>query len=287
MAEDIQQGGSGAAGGSGAGDGGQAGGQGSQGAGSGDQGQQGAKGGGSGGDGQPSFSVPDAYKDKGWAKKVQSQEDLYKLVDNLDGLVGKKSVVPDLSDLTKPEAQEFLKTLKGNTKIEDYKFPEGADAEFSKQVAGLFDAAGIPAPLANKIISEYSGIAEKIQAQQVSKEGLEAEWKKSFGDDYTEAAGKATNLIKENLSAEDRQLFEGIPNQYLGLVYRLADSFRKKYGASESGRAGEGGGGKPGGDINAIRSSLKAKLKELSGKQFIDSDEYQRVLDQLYNTYKQ
>jgi len=31
----------------------------------------------------PDFKVPDAYKDKPWANKIKTEEDLYKQIDNL------------------------------------------------------------------------------------------------------------------------------------------------------------------------------------------------------------
>ncbi len=231
------------------------------------------------------FAVPESYKDKGWAGKVKSMDDVWKLVDNLDGLAGKKMVVPDLENGSEAEIKTFIDTLRGQTKVEDYKFPDGSDENLTREVAQVFHDVGIPASLGNKVIEKYIGIANKIAESNVSKEGLEAEWKKSFGDSYQDSAGKTTNLIKENLSAEDKALFESLPNNALGLVYRLANSLRVAYGANDSGTAGEGQGSNRGVDVESTRKALRAKMAEMRSRPY-DGDEYQKLVDELSATYK-
>lgn len=233
----------------------------------------------------PTFAVPETYKDKGWAGKVKSMDDVFKLVDNLDGLAGKKMVVPDLEKCSEAEIKEFTDSLRGQTKVEDYKFPEGSDSGFTKEVAQAFHDVGIPASLGNKVIEKYVGIAQKIAESNVSKEGLEGEWKKSFGDNYQESAGKTTNIIKEHLSVDDKKLFESLPNDTLGLVYRLANSMRTAYGANESGKAGENQGTGRGTDIEATRKSLRTQIADMKTHPH-DASEYQKLVDALSDTYK-
>lgn len=286
MADEQDQGaGSAGAGSAGAGDAGASGAA----SGSVDAGAQGAQGRASGagdGAGQASsgFALPEAYKAKGWAAKVKSQDDLFKLIDNQDKLIGQKSIVPDFDKASPEEIEAYVSKLRPADKSA-YKFGDDANPEVSAAVADIMHKAGIPAALGNKVIDGYKALERTFMEKRLSKEGLEAEWKKSFGESYQEEAGKTTNFIKEHLTAEDRKLFDSVPNEHLGLVYRLASVIKKAYGASE-GKAGEAGvGSQKGTDVEGMRKGLRAKMADMKRAPH-DAGEYQKLVDQLAATYK-
>lgn len=289
MAEEQKQEGAGAGTGAGAGAGAGAAGAGAgkgagEGAGAG-EGQGGAGSGEGAGQGAQQFSVPKEYAEKGWAKKVKTQEDVFKLIDNLDGLAGKKMVVPDFEKSTPEEINTYLATLRGDTKIEDYKFPEGANKEIAGKIAQMLFDNGTPKAIGNKIIASYSELEKSVVAQRYSKEGMETVLKTSFGDDYQKTAGASANLLAKHLSAEDRKVLEKIPNEHLGLIYRLTNNIIKAYGIKEEvdGSGGQGGAGA--GDVEATRKAIRAEITELS-KRSHTAEEKQKLIDKLEATYK-
>ena len=265
---------------------------GAEGAGSG-AGDQSGQGGAQGGDnqsngsqnasGEASFSVPKEYAEKGWAKKVKTQDDVYKLIDNLDATVGKKMVVPDFEKGDPKEIEAFVNMLRPKSK-DEYKFGEGVDKELAGKAAEIFHKHGIPASLLNKAIPEYIALEKAKAAAMYSKEGMEEILKTSFGDSYKETTGKTTNFLKENLSKEDAELLESLPNEQMGVVYRLAKKVIDAYGAKETSQAGEGGGGKHSANVEEVRKSLRTQMSEMK-KRPHNAEDYQKLLDQLSATY--
>jgi hypothetical protein len=290
MAEEDQGGQGGAAGagdagaGAGAGAAGGAGGAGGAG--------QGASGSGDGhgaaGAGTPpagQFVVPKEYAEKGWAKKVKSQDDVYKLVDNLDSVAGKKRIVPDLSDLSKPEAQEYLASLRGTTKKEDYKFGENTPPEMAGEYAGLFFDAGIPASMAEKIVKGHEAIQAKEIAKMFDKDGMKAEMAKTFGDDG-KRAGEVINMVSEILGPEGKDFMENkVPNHMVGFMFKFMDSIKQKYGVNDSGTGGQGGEGGGGANIEATRAAIRADIRKLDGRSHT-GEEKAALLKKLDATYK-
>lgn len=287
LRNDDQNGSGGGGGDAGAGAGaGAAGAQGGQGgAGSGQGGDNGGQAGQHGQQGQ--FSVPKEYAEKGWAKKVKTQEDLYKLVDGQDALIGKKHIVPDLSKTDDPEVKQYLETLRGTTKVTDYKFAEGTPKEFSEKVGTMLFNKGIPAAIGNQIIADYQKMVQADHAAMFSKEGMQAELKKTFGDD-NQKAGQVINMVSDILGAEGKEFMETkIPNHFVGFMFKFMDAVKTKYGINDSGTGGEGGegGGGKGGDVNAIRADLRAQIRALDARQHT-AEEKATLQAKLDATYK-
>jgi hypothetical protein len=288
MAEEDQGQGGGGSGAGGAGAAGAGAGAGSEGAAGSGQGA-GSSGEGQGGSGagdasKPQFSVPKEYAEKGWAKKVKSQEDIYKLVDNQEALIGKKRIVPDLSDLSKPEAQEYLASLRGNTKVEDYKFAEGAPKEFTSKVAQMLFDKGVPASVGNAIIADYQKIADADMAQAFSKDGMKVEMAKTFGDDG-KRAGEVINMVSDILGPEGKEFMETkIPNHMVGFMFKFMDAIKTKYGVNDSGTGGEGGEGGGGGNVETIRAAIRADIRKLDGRPHTGEEKaaLQKKLDATY-----
>lgn len=244
-------------------------------------GQQGGQGSGQAG----TFAVPKEYAEKGWAKKIKSQEDVFKLIDNLDSLAGKKMVVPDFEKAPQADIDAYLANLRGDTKTEDYVFPVGIDKEVAGKISKVLFDGGIPKALANRIITGYTAIEKEISATKFSQEGLDNILKTSFGDDYKKTAGETANLLKKHLSPEDSKLLESVPNEHLGIIYRLVNNFIKTHGIKEGAASDAAGGGSAGGNKEAIRKDLRAKIQELS-KRPHTAAEKQALTDQLTATYK-
>lgn len=279
----------GAGGGTGGNGGGDGGGEG------GDEGGGNGSGGGSGGNGGGSgtFTVPEAYKEKNWAKKVKSIDDVYRQLDTLDSLAGKKTVVPDFDTATQEELTSFFNQLRPKDKA--YTFPEGSNKELVEAMSEAFHQAGAPKALANKIIEAYAGFEKKVIEQRFSADGLQKVLKDSFGkdgSDYKEVSGKVINFTKELLSTDDQKLIDGkMSNDILGVFYRFAHSVMTKYGVVEGTTEGGGAGGGHGhqnteGDFQKKVSDLRKQIQDLSKKPHV-AEEKKRLMDKLTALYKE
>ena len=278
MAEEGAQGAAGAEGAAGAG---------SEGAGAagGAGGQGGAEGAGAQGGAQ--FAIPEQYKGKGWASKVKSVDDLFSQIDTLDSLKGKKMIVPDFEKGDPAEVKAYLDTLRGGTKVEDYKFPEGTDKDMSAKVAQIFFDRGMPKVLGNQIIEAYAKLGQEAATKAFSKDGMLAVMTESFkGQDVTKAVGETTAFLKEHLSPEDQKFMENnVPNEMLGFIYRFANKIKAEYGATETGKGALGGKGASTGDKTAMRAELRQKIRDID-KRAHTFEEKQGLIEQLSATYK-
>jgi hypothetical protein len=245
------------------------------------------------GKGDQQFSVPEAYKEKGWAKKVKTQEELFKLVDSQDVLIGKKTVVPDFEKGDPKDIEAYLAQLRGDAKLEDYAalLPKDLDKESAGEISQLLFSGGLPKPLASKIIAGYAAIEQKVMAKRFSKDGIDGMLKESFGKDgadYKKVAGGVVNFTKELLSEEDQKFIDTkLPNDALGVFYRLAHSVMSKFGVKEGYIAGEGGGegGSGKGDISKRAGELRKQIADLSGKPHTAADK-KKLVDELNALYK-
>jgi hypothetical protein len=57
------------------------------------------------------FSIPESYQDRGWAKDIKSQEDLWKLTDNAQSLIGKRPAGIPTADAPQEEWDKFYQAL--------------------------------------------------------------------------------------------------------------------------------------------------------------------------------
>ncbi len=231
------------------------------------------------------YKVPDAYKEKPWASKIKSDDDLWKQVDNLQTAVGKKGmIIPDFKTATPEQIEEFVSATRPADKGV-YKFGEGVDEGFVGEVGDIFLKNGISEYQGNKVIEAYQALEDKRVTEATSADGFKAVMAKSFGDKFEGDVKAVTTEIGTRLSPEDKQMLEGIPNQYLGMIYRLTRSMQKAYGANENGSAHTGDNGSPGTqDLTAVRAGIRTEIAALSTRMHT-AEEKQTLINKLQATY--
>lgn len=236
----------------------------------------------------PEFKLPDEYKDKPWASKIKTQDDLYKQIDTLTGLVGKKAVVPNLKDATPEEREAFYSQLRGKDAAE-YPMPTNTTVpipdDTQPAVAKMFMDNGISPVQAEGFLKEYMGLREKQIAQFYDPEGFKASMQTAFGADWEKTTGQVRNTIKGMMSPEDAKALDGIPNNMLGVVYRTLGNVVKAYGIKETDSAHFASTGKAAPtDVNSMRQGLRDQLTALTMRPHT-SAEQQGIIDQLNATY--
>jgi len=233
------------------------------------------------------FTIPDEFKEKGWAKKVKSPNDVFNQLNTMEELIGKKSVPFDFENATENEIKEHLsKTRPENT--DAYKWGEEGDIsdEDKKFFGEMLLDSGIPPFVGNKLIEKFLGKQKEIKSSMFSKDGFTKELQQSFGsgEEFKKVAGDTANIIKTNLNEKDKELLEHVPNNILGLIYRLTNNVTKDYKANDGGDRGQSGthGGQ---NVEELRTQIRKDMQELAKRPH--SAEEKKALQQRYDeTYK-
>lgn len=240
---------------------------------------------------KPEWKVPDAYKEKPWAQKVKSEEDVYKQLDNLDSLVGKKNVVPDFKTAKPEEIEAFYSQLRPADKAA-YQFGENADKEFVSTFQDSFHKNGISETQSKSLIADYQKLETAKLEQMTSADGFKQVMTKTFGEKYDADVAAVVADQKKMFSTEEQSMLEKMPNQYLAAFYKQSreyqkqlDAVKKEYGATESGAQVNGGNGTmPAANVEETRKTLRAEIRALDGKPFSEKA-LQEKKDALQATY--
>lgn len=234
------------------------------------------------------FKIPDAYKDKSWASKITSEEDLYKQLDTLDSLKGKKYLAPDPATATEQEIEAY----KAATRPQDisvYQFEEGTPAPTKEKYGSILHKHGITAFQGNEIIKDVVAIDKEIEQQMYDPDVMKAELKKSFGDEWEKESGETAKIAASYLKdPKDRELFQKIPNPLVGLFYRMANGIIKSYGATENPDNG-GGNVRTVENVDAEISRVRNQILDLKKRphEQAEKDKLQGELDGYYRTKAQ
>lgn len=223
--------------------------------------------------GGPEFSVPEAYREKGWASKVKSLDDVYRQIDNLDSLAGKKTIgALDYDKATPDEIEAYHAKLRPEG-IDAYGLAmegEGSDPAFARATGEAFLKAGLNAHQGKMVMDLVNDYAKASFDAAHDATGYLTLAKESFGDDHEKTLGVIANAIKANASPDDLKVFDEADNTTRialdRLVHKISTGYeakiaqlRTEYGVEEKGTPGAGAGS-PGRDKAAQRSEIRSKL---------------------------
>lgn len=166
--------------------------------------------------------LPEEYREASWATKYESPDELFKGIDNMAKLVGKKSegvTIPG-EDATVEEWESFYKGIGRPDSPNEYKitlpqenakyFQEG-DIE---SITEMFHKSGLNSKQAQALTEQYlqwqtgkmSALSEAVQAERVDAEkALRSEWGNNYDANVkaayrgAEAAGVVEELEKAGL----------------------------------------------------------------------------------------
>lgn len=185
--------------------------------------------------GQPQFNVPDEYKDRSWASKVKSEEDLYKQIDNLTSLVGKKDVPS--ADATDEQLEEFYSKLRPETAdAYDIKLPENVDPESINQeemnaYKDVFHKNGLTEKQANDLYNAYY----KIEAGKTAQ--YDAQFDEIIKGQYGDKANDAVKTALKYVGAFDPEAkaqFSQAQPELMAAVVKMMNDHHSQYGDEDT-----------------------------------------------------
>lgn len=230
------------------------------------------------------FKIPDAYKEKPWAAKIKTQEDLFKQLDGAQELIGKK-VLPQI-DFTKATPEELDKFNEAHrpAEVSAYGLKDLGLAD-DHPVGAILHKAGVPVHQGKAIVAEYQKAEAAALANATSAEGFKSAMTDKFGEKYEAVVAQSVQLHKQHLSPDTQKLFDGLPNNVLAGIYELTENMRKAYGVEETGaQGGDNKGGVPAADVTEVRKKLRADIAALQLRPH-SAAEKQKLVDELQATY--
>ena len=231
------------------------------------------------------FKVPDEYKERGWASKVKSQEDLYKQIDTLDTLKGKKNVAFDFENATPEEINEHY-SVNIPKEYKDYKIAETIHESNYEPIQKMLHEAKLDKWQGEQLTNSYVKWETERMEKAQNSDDWDAILKDMYkGEDHKKASGETANIISNNLNDMHKEVLnKEFTNRHLEVIYALAKNMAKSYGAKESDK-GIGGEGGIVVDAEKGRSEIRTKLRELSSRPHT-KDEHDALVKQLTSTYE-
>lgn len=185
------------------------------------------------------FKLPDEYKDKPWASKIKSESDLWKQVENLQALAGKKTIIPDLSKATPEEREAYYAALRPKS-VDEYGLAQLTDDFMLPGVkAALADGMlkeGISPVQAKPILEKLAAASQEAQLAAFDPKNFAAEAEKVEGLGKGYEPKVVQNALKSVLSPDAYAgIMENIPNANLVQIHRAMKEIIDAYGIKESG----------------------------------------------------
>ena len=229
------------------------------------------------GDSSSLFEIPEAYKEKEYAKGLKSNDDVWKMLDGAQKKIGEKTIVAGIpgEEATEEEIKEFNKLWGVPEKADDYKIePDEAITamygEADKAVMGQFKEllhkAGANEKQAAILKEGYSGIVNGIldgfkSKQEEADKQFDALVEKTFGDKQDEVLETAKKLISAHAPEGFTEQIGKLPSESLVIMAGVLENIREKY--IDEDELGPKGGGNSG----MSEASAQAEIQKVIGSE--------------------
>lgn len=248
----------------------------------------------------PAFTIPEDYKDRGWASKIKSHDDLWKQLDNLDKLAGKKTIQAiDYATATPEEIAAHHAKIAPKDRAA-YEFPNAEDP-VSSAIGDAFIAAGINEHQGKDIIKRLAPVLSKMdeesRASLMSEEGYMKLSQAAFGEGFKEAIGKVEATLKTYAPDDaSKKVFDDLTNDQRIAVDKTIHAIMqageervqkllKAHGITETGAQAEGATGKVAGNVEDVRKGIRQKIREMDSRPHT-AQEKAALIEKLNQTYK-
>ena len=211
------------------------------------------------------FTLPDAYKEKPWAKDIDSIDAAFKKLDGAETMLGKKrTIMPDETS-TPDDIAEFNK-LRGvpddHSTYASIKTEEGADTSFFDAMKPAFKKANMTAKDVSILEAELTPVlekltGEKVEADKAQGEAFDALTDKIFAGTKETDLAQAKILMDAHTPEGLKKYMNELSNEHLAIVACVMKGVRAKYMHEDN---TDGGGGGDTGSAEAIRIEGKKQI---------------------------
>lgn len=202
------------------------------------------------------FTIPDEFKDKGWAKTIKSFDDLVKGYDGAMSLIGKRQ---------KPESADSYEIEAGHR----------SEAEV-KALKGMLFEAGVSNDQAKKLIENLDKVTKShIEKTKGDDAQLEAQLVARFGANYDVLKNKTKELVSTLMPDKAEQL------QNMGIAetaafVELVNHYEAKIkGITQEDSTFMGDGSHQSGGAALVKSEIEKQIAAIrSGKDYFDDNPF-------------
>lgn len=239
----------------------------------------------------PTFTIPDAYKDKPYLKGVDSTEKLYTMLDGAQTLLGKRPAGIPAPDAPAEEWSKFYDALGRPKAATEYQFDgaDKADPKFVPELQKVFHKHGLTAAQAKGIYSDVNGVLASIaEAQGINLQkqntDFDALGTKVFGAQRDQILASSKALLDKFTPPEMKAELAKLSNENLIILSGVLNNINKTYIKAD---------GAPGGQPQATGmtpADISAKARELMlTKEYTDpfNPRHEQVKKQVSDLYDQ
>jgi hypothetical protein len=175
------------------------------------------------------FTIPDEYKDKGWAAKVKSEADMFKQLDNLSSLVGKKEILkqPDWED--EQSRNEFVSAMRPDDKA-DYEIPDTIGQDEADFYRDVMHENGISATQAKAIFEKVG----ELRAEHFDLDDMIDRQNKMWGKSAAENNKLVNDTLAQYGGDELKATVDALPNAMKEQYYSFVANYAKAHGINET-----------------------------------------------------
>jgi len=170
----------------------------------------------------PSFSIPEEYKDKGWASQMHSIEDMCKKIDNQEKYIS-KGQLPH-RDSSESDIEAFSEKMKKYTADLDYSDLTGNDTDLAKALK----ESGVPKFQAKAVVDLIKSREAKAYGEEEFNNLLQEKFKGREAD-----LEKAKGMLKE-MGEEKSQRILSKHNEDAVEIMDILAEVSKKYNVGTS-----------------------------------------------------
>lgn len=183
----------------------------------------------------PEFVVPAEYSEKGWAKNIKSEADLWKSMDNAQSLIGKKTIgIPDFEKANDEELNSYYSHTRPK-EAGEYDLDKRYNDEERKALQEVFYKNGLTKSQAKNVMEQVQSHIDAEFNEEYGKESLENSFKSQFGDNWEKDIVPIKDALKACLSEEQlHSISEDLPNKAIIALFGVTKSIMDKYGAIET-----------------------------------------------------
>lgn len=183
----------------------------------------------------PEFNVPAEYQEKGWAKNIKSEADLWKTLDNAQGLIGRKTIgIPDFDNAKDEEIAEYY-THTRPSNASDYELDPAFSEEEKAGLQKVFFENGLNKRQAKNLMDHIQSEIVKDYEADFGEDGLKAELERRFGQNWEQVIVPIKNALNSVLTKEQSEsLNDNLSNEAVGALFSLTQAIMQKYGANET-----------------------------------------------------
>ena len=221
----------------------------------------------------PAFAIPDLYKDRAWAKGLDSHDKVFAMLDGAETKLGQRPAGIPADTASPDEWRKFWTSMGAPETADKYAFDYGKNADGTPKTAvdpkwetgvkEMLYKYGVSAKNAVGLQKDFDALAqnmlkEKGLAEQAINQDFDKIGKDIYGAEYDKAVARVSPLLKEFTDPKLQPGLAKLNAESLAILTNVVDNMRAKFISAD-----RAPGAPPGGTGQVTPDSLRAEARAL------------------------